>query len=56
MVSDVYGNDLDSGINGAREPLFFSAYAQDKMEFNDLILKLVSEWTILTAMTGVERS
>ncbi len=37
---DVYGADLDDGFDGPKNPLFFSTYAQDKMEFNDLILKV----------------
>ncbi len=35
---DFYGNELDSGEDGAREPVFASAYLHDKIEYSDLII------------------
>jgi hypothetical protein len=35
---DFLGNELNSGFNGARHPLFASFYVQDKLEFKDLIV------------------
>lgn len=37
---DVFGNELDSGFDGPKEPTFMSFFAQDKMEYNDLVLKV----------------
>jgi outer membrane receptor protein involved in Fe transport len=37
---DVFGNEVDDGIDGPREPLFASAYIQNKLEYNDLILNI----------------
>ncbi len=37
---DVYGNKLDSGVEGAKHPTFAAYYIQDKMEFSDLVLNL----------------
>jgi hypothetical protein len=37
---DVYGNDQDSGLNGSKKPVFFSAFLQDKLEYEQIILKL----------------
>ncbi len=35
---DPYGKELDSGFDGAKKPLFFSTYFQDKIEYQDLII------------------
>lgn len=35
---DNWGNELDSGFDGAKHPLFMSAYFQDKIEYKDLII------------------
>jgi len=35
---DIYGNALDSGVNGPRYPIFGGFYLQDKIEFADLII------------------
>jgi hypothetical protein len=37
---DYWGNEVSSGFLAPREPLFLSAYAQDKIEFKDLIINL----------------
>lgn len=37
---DVYGNLLDGGTQGAKQPLFAAGYIQDKMEFSDLVLNV----------------
>jgi len=37
---DVYGNTLDSGPEGPKQPMFISGYVQDKMEFSDLVLNV----------------
>ncbi|MDP2364292.1 MAG: hypothetical protein Q8M94_11070, partial [Ignavibacteria bacterium] len=37
---DVYGNTLDSGPEGPKQPIFAAAYIQDKMEFSDLVLNI----------------
>jgi outer membrane receptor protein involved in Fe transport len=38
---DVYGQkENDSGIDAAKQPQFASVYLQDKLEYNDLVLKL----------------
>ncbi len=36
---DVFGNEIDaSGVDGARNPTYFSAYLQDKFEASDLVI------------------
>lgn len=35
---DAFGNNLDSGINGPKHPIFAAYYIQDKMEFSDLVV------------------
>jgi outer membrane receptor protein involved in Fe transport len=35
---DFYGNEVDSGPDGPREPKYFAAYMQDKIEYEDLII------------------
>ncbi len=35
---DVFGNTLDSGLFGAKHPIFAAYYIQDKMEFSDLVV------------------
>ena len=35
---DFYGNKIDDGIDGPKEPVFAAFYVQDKMEFSDLVL------------------
>jgi hypothetical protein len=35
---DYWGNEINSGFNGPREPVFGSFYVQDKIEFKDLII------------------
>lgn len=35
---DVWGNELDSGFDGAKKPIFFATYLQDKIEYKDLII------------------
>jgi outer membrane receptor protein involved in Fe transport len=35
---DVYGNELNEGEEGPKNPVFAAYYIQDKMEFSDLIL------------------
>lgn len=37
---DVYGNTVDGTTQGPKQPLFASAYVQDKMEFTDLVLNV----------------
>lgn len=37
---DLYGNTLDSGPEGPKNPVFAAAYIQDKMEFEDLVLNI----------------
>lgn len=37
---DVYGNELNSGVEGPKHPVFAAFYFQDKMEFSDLVLNL----------------
>lgn len=37
---DVWGKELDDGADGPKKPTFMSLFAQDKMEYNDLVLKL----------------
>lgn len=37
---DVDGNEVDDGVDRARTPVFASAYAQNKMEFRDLVLNV----------------
>jgi outer membrane receptor protein involved in Fe transport len=35
---DIYGNSVESGFNGPRNPIFAGFYIQDKLEFADLII------------------
>jgi outer membrane receptor protein involved in Fe transport len=35
---DVYGNQIESGIDGPKKPLFYAGYIQDKLEYEDLII------------------
>ena len=35
---DEWGNKIDSGFDGPKQPVFFAAYAQDKIEYKDLII------------------
>ncbi len=35
---DYWGNEINSGFNGPREPIYGSVYIQDKIEFKDLII------------------
>lgn len=38
---DVWGNETnESGFNGPRHPVFASAYIQDKIEYNDLVMNI----------------
>lgn len=37
---DVDGNEVDDGVDAPREPLFASAYVQNKFEFRDLVLNI----------------
>lgn len=37
---DNHGEELNSGFNKARKPVFISAYLQDKIEFKDLIINI----------------
>ena len=37
---DLYGNELNDGVDGPKNPVFAAFYVQDKMEFSDLILNL----------------
>jgi hypothetical protein len=38
---DVTGNtEVDDGVDGAKNPMFASFYVQDKLEYNDLVLKV----------------
>lgn len=37
---DLYGNELNDGVDGPKNPVFAAYYIQDKMEFSDLILNL----------------
>jgi len=37
---DEFGRKLDSGPDGPKHPVFFSAYVQDRMDFGDLIANL----------------
>jgi hypothetical protein len=37
---DVLGNEINSGINDAKRPVFLSAYLQDKIELDDIILNI----------------
>lgn len=35
---DVYGNILNSGIDGPKKPIYWAAYIQDKIEYSDLVI------------------
>ena len=35
---DLWGNETSSGFDGPKQPLFFSSYLQDKIEYEDLII------------------
>ncbi len=35
---DVYGNKIDSGIDGPKKPIYWAAYVQDKIEYADLVI------------------
>ncbi len=35
---DLHGNELNSGFDGAKHPVFMAVYLQDKIEYNDLII------------------
>lgn len=37
---DVLGNEINDGINDAKRPIFLSAYLQDKIELDDIILNI----------------
>jgi len=37
---DVYGNELNDGLEGPKHPVFSAFYIQDKMEFTDLVLNI----------------
>ncbi len=37
---DVDGNEINSGLDAPRKPLFASAYVQNKLEYKDIILNL----------------
>ncbi len=37
---DVYGNTLDTGPEGPKQPIFAAGYIQDKMEFSDLVFNI----------------
>jgi outer membrane receptor protein involved in Fe transport len=37
---DVFGNALDEGQDGPKNPVFAAFYIQDKMEFSDLVVQL----------------
>ncbi len=35
---DVYGNEISSGVDGPKKPLYFAGYLQDKIEYSDLVV------------------
>lgn len=35
---DVFGNEFNEGLHGAKKPVFMAAYASDKLEYQDLII------------------
>lgn len=35
---DVYGNKLESGVDGPKKPIYWAAYLQDKIEYSDLVI------------------
>ncbi len=35
---DVYGNEIESGLDGPKEPIWYSGYIQDKIEYEDLVV------------------
>ncbi|MBN1406798.1 MAG: TonB-dependent receptor [Calditrichaceae bacterium] len=35
---DEWGNEIDSGFDGPKQPVFLAAYVQDKIEYKDLII------------------
>lgn len=35
---DLYGNENSDGFDGPKQPLFFSSYLQDKIEYEDLVI------------------
>ena len=37
---DTYGNELNDGVDGPKNPIFAAYYLQDKLEFEDLVLNL----------------
>ena len=37
---DIYGNEIDSGFEGPKNPTYISVYAQDKIEWEDIVLNL----------------
>ena len=37
---DLYGNELNEGTDGPKNPIFAAYYIQDKMEFSDLVLNI----------------
>lgn len=37
---DIFGNEIDSGVEGPKHPIFAAFYIQDKMEFSDLVVNL----------------
>ncbi len=42
---DIFGkNEVDSGLNGAKHPVFTAAYVQDKIELSDLLVSLGLRW------------
>lgn len=37
---DIWGNEINGGLDGAKKPVFMAVYASDKLEYQDLILNL----------------
>jgi outer membrane receptor protein involved in Fe transport len=37
---DFYGNEIDGGLDGPKQPKFFAGYIQDKIEYDDLIVNV----------------
>jgi hypothetical protein len=35
---DFYGNEIDDGPDGPKNPLYWAAYVQDKIEYDDLVI------------------
>lgn len=46
---DIYGGDVDGGLDGAKTPVFAAAFLEDKLEYQDLVLKLGLRYDYINA-------